>query len=223
MPIVIHQLKLGPSNAYLIATPSGAILVDTSTQRYANRILKTIQTLNAGPLRLIYITHAHVDHYCGASAIRAATGAPIAVHELDAEAMERGETHLGSVRNWRWTASIMPWIEQHLHCAPAKPDILLGDADSLEVCGIEGKVLWTPGHTPGSSSLMLQLNGANHIFVGDLISNTGSPHLQSSYAQEWEMILPSTLKSLAFRSDYYYPGHGPAPVPVAAVQALVQQ
>ncbi len=222
MPVTIHQLNLNPANTYLIEAPEGLILVDTSMGFYANRILAEIEGLDKGPLCLIYVTHAHIDHYAGASAIREATGAPIAIHELDAEAMERGDTRLGTVRNWNWTGSVMPWVEKAIRSAPTVPDILLQDGDRIDQCGLDGEVVWTPGHTPGSSSLLVSQSGAKHIFVGDLISSAGSLHIQSTYAGDWALIVPSVEKALSYSPDDFYPGHGPAPVASADVEALVR-
>lgn len=222
MPATIHQLSLNPANAYLIEAPEGLILVDTSMAFYAKRILAAIKELDKGPLCLIYITHAHIDHYAGASAIRAATGAPIAIHELDAEAMERGDTRLGTVRNWDWTGSITPWVEKAVRSAPTEPDILLKDGDKIDQCSLDGEVVWTPGHTPGSSSLLVAQSDGKHIFVGDLISNTGSLHIQTTYADDWALIQPSVEKALSYTPDDFYPGHGPAPVAAEDVEALVR-
>lgn len=220
VPATIHQLKLNPANAYLIEAPEGLILVDTSMSFYANRILDAIEQLDKGPLCLIYITHAHIDHYGGASAIREATGAPIAIHELDAEAMERGDTRLGTVRNWEWTGSVTPWVERAIRSTPTTPDILLKDGDAITQCGLDGEVVWTPGHTPGSSSLLVRQHDGAHIFVGDLISNAGSLHIQTSYADDWALLIPSVDKALSFDPDDFYPGHGDAPVSKAAVEEM---
>lgn len=217
MPANIHQLKLGPANAYLIEAPAGLILVDTSMSFYARRILQAIEELGKGPLCLIFITHAHIDHYAGADEIRAATGAPVAIHELDAAAMERGDTHLGTVRNWDWTAPVMPWVEWFVKSAPTTPDLLLHDGEPITHCGINGEVVWTPGHTPGSSSLLVHTSADSHIFVGDLISNAGNLRIQTTYADDWALLVPSVDKALSFNPDYFYPGHGDAPVPVADV------
>jgi len=214
---MIHRLALGPANAYLIEAPEGLILVDTSLGIYADRIVRQIEALDKGPLCLIYITHAHLDHYAGANAIREATGAPVAVHEGDVAAMEAGESRLGTVRNWRWTEAWLPHIERLVQVDPTPVDIVLRDGDAVTQCGLDGTSIWTPGHTPGSSSLLVQMDDASHIFVGDLIANSNDPRIQRTYAQDWQKLLPSVLKTLSFAPDFYHLGHGAEPLTLQQV------
>lgn len=217
---MIHAMTLGPANAYLIEAPEGLILIDTSLGVFANRIVEKIAALDKGPLCLIYITHAHIDHYGGANAIRAATGAPVAIHEADVEAMEAGETHLGTVRNWQWTAPWLPLLERLVRVDPTPADIVLHDGDAITHCGLAGEVVWTPGHTPGSSSLLVQMPESTHLFVGDLIANSSDPRIQRTYAQDWAQLLPSVRKVLALRPDYVHLGHGAEPLTLEKVEQM---
>lgn len=214
---MIHTLRLGPANAYLIEAPDGLILVDTSLSGFADRIVRQIGTLDKGPLCLIYITHAHLDHYAGANAVREATGAPVAVHEADVAAMEAGESRLGTVRNWNWTAPWLPYIERLVRVDPTPVDIVLHDGDAINACGLDGEVVWTPGHTPGSSSLLVRYPDRSHIFVGDLIANSSDPRIQRTYAQNWQELAPSVAKTTLFRPDYYHLGHGAEPLTLRQV------
>lgn len=216
-PPTIHTLTLGPANAYLIEAPNGLILVDTSLSIYANRIIERIKALDKGPLCLIYITHAHIDHYAGANAVRSATGAPVAIHEADAEAMAAGETRLGTVRNWQWTAPWVPYAERIVRVDPTPADIVLQDGDAITQCGIDAESIWTPGHTPGSSSLLVRMPGSSHIFVGDLIASSRDPRIQRTYANDWAELLPSVLKTITFAPDYYHAGHGAEPLSLQQV------
>jgi glyoxylase-like metal-dependent hydrolase (beta-lactamase superfamily II) len=49
---------------------------------------------------------------------------------------------------------------------PVKPDILIDEDMDLSKFGVDGKVIHTPGHTPGSVSVILP-NG--EFIVGDLV------------------------------------------------------
>ncbi len=77
----------------------GAVLVDAGLPGYAGPILAKLEELGHPDLRLIYITHAHVDHYGSAAAVQRATGAPIAVHADDAgDLADRGDQAWFSAR-----------------------------------------------------------------------------------------------------------------------------
>jgi glyoxylase-like metal-dependent hydrolase (beta-lactamase superfamily II) len=77
--------------------------------------------------------------------------------------------------------------------------------------------LHSPGHTPGSSTLILDKGIA---FAGDLVSSTGTPHVQRYFAHDWP-ALESSLKDLqAERPHLVYPGHGRRPLGMDELQSL---
>jgi glyoxylase-like metal-dependent hydrolase (beta-lactamase superfamily II) len=90
----IHTLWTVGSYAYLLKGPEGLALVDAGLWRNGAPILRALRRLGRDDLRLIFLTHAHVDHYGSAAAIRRATGAPIAIHHADRDALAQGATPL---------------------------------------------------------------------------------------------------------------------------------
>lgn len=202
----VHRLDLGVSKAYLLEYEEGLFLVDAGLPLTERLILDRIEELGGKELRLIYITHAHIDHYGAAAAVREATGAPIAVHRADAAAMAEGVTELGMVRDWEWTEdTFVPWVEDSLQIEPVEPDILLEDGDSLAEYGLDATVLHTPGHTPGSSSLIVE---GTLAFVGDLLSANGKPHAQRMYAADWDQLEASIARLQELNVLWVYSGHG---------------
>ena len=181
--VKIHSLQLGPSIAYLIESQSGLVLVDAGVPELDKVILAYLKKIGRDDLNLIYITHAHLDHYGSAEALRKATGAQIAVQADDADVMAAGETRLGTVRDREAVSEFaLPTIEGWLAVLqPTPPDFVVEDGDRLDEFGIDAYVVHTPGHTPGSSVLMLN---DRYAFAGDLVSGTGSPHAQSTYAYD---------------------------------------
>jgi glyoxylase-like metal-dependent hydrolase (beta-lactamase superfamily II) len=202
----IHRIGLRMSLAYLIESDDGLVLVDAGLRGEEGRILALMSKLNRRDLRLIYITHAHLDHYGSAAAIRRLTGAPIAVHHADGQAMAAGETRLGEARGQgRILAALLPLAQPLLRPEPAEADILLDDEQSLADYGLQATVLHTPGHTLGSTCLLVEDRLA---FSGDLVTTTGGPHVQRAFAEDWTQI-PSSLRRLqAAGPEWIYPGHG---------------
>jgi hydroxyacylglutathione hydrolase len=222
MPLQIHSIPMGMARAYLIENGEGLVLVDAGLPRYEQSVLRRMRALGLDDLRLIFITHAHLDHYGSAAALRRLTGAPIAVHRADGDAMARGEVPIRSARGrGRLLLALLPLLEPLLRPEPTPPDILLEDGDDLRAYGLDATVLHTPGHTPGSSCLIVNVNVEGQIaFAGDLLSTTGRPHVQRFFADDWSLILASLARLQALRPEWVYAGHGRRPLSGETLQCL---
>ena len=217
--IKVHPLQLGPSMAYLIESESGLVLVDAGVPELDKIILAYMKHIGRDDLKLIYITHAHLDHYGSAEALRKATDAQITVQAADAGVMAAGETRLGTVRDWETVSDFaLPTIEEWLAVLePTPPDFMVEDGDRLDEFGIDAYVVHTPGHTPGSSVLMLD---DRYAFVGDLVSGNGSPHAQSTYAYDWDQLADSLARVQGLNPELVFAGHGTDPITGAEFQDL---
>ena len=219
MSVKVLVIKLRMSLAYLVAGDDGLVLVDAGLRSEEGKILRSIHDSGAGKLNLIYITHAHLDHYGSAAALKRATGAPIAIHQQDEEIMSRGETPIWEAAGFgKVMAFFLPAAYPFLRPEPAKADIILNDGDNLTEFGIRGRVLHTPGHTLGSSSLVLDDQIA---FVGDLVTNKGRPRLQRYFAQNWSQLPESLRRIQALKLAQIYPGHGAAPFSAKLLDDLI--
>jgi hydroxyacylglutathione hydrolase len=216
--VTVHRLNLGVSNAYLLETSEGLILVDAGMPFSEGLVLEKMEELGRDDLKLIYITHAHIDHFGGANALRDTTGAPIAIHRDDALAMAEGRTELGNVRDWEETSdAVLPYIEPLLELTPTEADILLDEGDTLAEYGIDAYVLHTPGHTPGSSTLIVEDQLA---FVGDLMSSNGKPHAQGFFADDWEQVAESIDRLKSLDPVLIYTGHGSEPITQEVIRTV---
>lgn len=216
--IRVHRIQVGISVAYLIEGDSGLILVDAGSPGHEQKILRKMQEVGRTDLRLIFITHAHFDHYGCAAAIRRHTGAPIAVHTADSEALAHGETPLGHVRSWgilgKW---LLPVAERLWPPEPTAPDMRVEDGDSFEDFGFDACAVHTPGHTPGSSSLLVN---DSLLFVGDLVSSRPWLFAQCYYAHDWSQVTESVERLIALDARWVFPGHGP-PVRAEKIRKLL--
>jgi len=141
------------------------------------------------------------------AALRRATGAPILIHPADAESLRTGRSDLGQPHNGgRFVAPFVPFVERFIGPEPCEPDELVTEGTSLERYGLPATVLYTPGHTPGSTTLLVE---GGHAFVGDLITSENPiPRLQRNYATNWDALRPSLEKLRAASPRLLYPGHG---------------
>lgn len=142
----IHRVDgLVASNAYVVETGDALVLVDTGITRAARRVLAFLARLGRQPADLthIVVTHCDIDHIGGAAAVRAATGARLAVHAADAAVVAGRRPPVKG-------GPAMRVIVRAARFRPAEPDVLLADGDV--VGGL--RVLHVPGHTPGSIALV---------------------------------------------------------------------
>jgi glyoxylase-like metal-dependent hydrolase (beta-lactamase superfamily II) len=202
----IHTLRLPLANAYLLENEAGLYLVDAGAPGDADRIQRRMNQIGRSDLKLIFLTHAHLDHFGAAAELRRRTGAPVAIHSDDAQALAEAETMLGEVRGrGRLIGALLPLLERVLPPEPVQADILVSDGQSLAEFGLEARVLHTPGHTPGSSCLMVE---GELAFAGDLVSSTGKPHPQRFFAGSWTQVAQSLERLQSAGPRLSYPGHG---------------
>jgi hydroxyacylglutathione hydrolase len=209
MTMNIQPISCKFSNAYLVSNYKSTILIDTGPPGCAQCILKVIKDLNLD-LHLIFITHAHIDHFGSALEVQQHTKAPIAIHRMDSKMLSMGKTALGDCRGWGKVIKVLlPLYEKIFKPGSISPDWIFDDGNVLESFGIPATCIHTPGHTPGSSSLLFD-DGS--VFVGDLISTIGKPHLQRYFAHDWSQIGKSLKKLQNHDPVWLYPGHGEQPV-----------
>lgn len=212
--IRVHTIQTRLSNAFLLENETGLFLVDACAPGSHTRILREIERLGK-PLKLIFITHAHFDHYGSAAAVRAATRAPIAIHAADAAAMARGQTPIRSAHGrGRLTLPLVPLMNNVAARWKTDADLVLQDGSRLDAYGLPGCLLHTPGHTAGSACLLVENErGGPLAFTGDLVTAGRVPAMQRLYADDWRAMAESLARLQAEQPAQVYCGHGSRPIP----------
>lgn len=191
--MIVKGLVVGPLqvNSYLVGceeTKEG-IVIDPGGDSPV--ILSQIDALG---LKIIYIvnTHGHIDHVAANRSLKEATGAPIAIHRLDAS----------------WLTNPPGGLALVLGATPGPPaDILLEEGDEVRFGNISLKVLHTPGHTLGGISLL----GEGVIFTGDALFNMGIGRTDLPGGDFKTLMESIKSKIFALPEDtVVYPGHGPS-------------
>lgn len=108
-------------------------------------------------VRAIVSTHTHIDHVGGLAALHRATGAPVLIHENDLELYR----HLELQAQWLG----VPTPET------MRIEDFVKEGDAVKWGGFAARVLHTPGHTPGSISLLL---GTSATVGGEQVSKAAN-------------------------------------------------
>src|SRR3984957_293715 len=116
-----------------------AIVVDPGDD--VGRILEILKR-HGLKLRAIVSTHTHIDHVGGLAELHRATGAPVMIHEADMELYK----HLDMQAQWLGVPTP----------AVTRIEDFVKEGDSVRWGGFGARVLHTPGHTPGSISLVVE-------------------------------------------------------------------
>ncbi len=162
----IHRAQLSISNVYAIEAPGGTVLVDAGDPGQDADVLRALEMaeVDRGSVRLIVVTHAHADHTGGAPALSRALGAPIALGRGDVATAARGRNP--PLRATSATASLLELVLTQDFEAYT-PAVIIDGCLDLHPYGVPGVAWSTPGHTPGSSVVIL--DGGDAI-VGDLVA-----------------------------------------------------
>ena len=181
--VTIIKTSVGPmdNNAYLVtcSATGESLLIDAANDP---ELLVELVAEHAPKLALIVTSHQHFDHWQALAAVAEATGAPTAVHQLDAEPL------------------------------PVKPDRFLAGGGTIAVGDLTFDVVHLRGHTPGSVALALRPSGertATHLFTGDCLFPGGVGKTWEPGA--FEELLGDVSSRLfgAYGDDtVVYPGHG---------------
>lgn len=179
--------------AYLVRFGKHAALFDAGCGAAHGRLKANIDACLEGDatLDLLLLTHCHYDHTGGAEAVRRDFGCAIAVHELDAVYLEKGDSEV--------TAAT--WYGARLN--PFTVDLKLsGEKNKLHVGDGEITAIHWPGHSPGSAVYATQVDG-QHVLIGQDVHGPIHPALLSDRRQYQR----SLQKLLEIPADFLLEGH----------------
>ena len=196
MPVQIDLMPLGmlQTNCYVVGDTDQreAVIIDPSGD--APAILAQIKQRDY-TVREILITHTHFDHVLALAEVKAATGAPIAMHP----------DGLDQLRNLSRIAAMygIPYDGD-----TPDPDRDIAHGDVIEFGGIRLEARFTPGHSPGHITFVM---AAQKIaFVGDCIFNNGFGRTDLPGSDEATLRQSIVEQILTLPDDFSLcSGHGP--------------
>ncbi len=191
--------------SYLIVTPAGDILINSSLESSPALIRKSVEQLgfHFSDVRILLISHAHWDHDAGSAALLRMTHAKYMVMDADVPVVESG-----GAKDFFYPHDLYP---------SAHVDRVLHDGDRVELGGAVLVAHKTPGHTRGCTTWTLrtpdQGKMVNVVIVGSwnvnpgfrLVSRPGHPASYPGIAADYRRTF-AVLKRLP--CDVFLGAHG---------------
>jgi metallo-beta-lactamase class B len=191
--------------SYLITTPEGHILINSSLEASVRLIKASVEKLGFkfSDVKILLISHAHFDHCAGSARVKELTGAKYMVMDADVPVVESGgkaDFQYGNSPDALYPAT--------------KVDRVLHDGDELKLGGVALVAHKTPGHTKGCTTWTMNAGDAGGKKYDVVI--VGSPNVNDGYklvnnaaypeiAQDFERAF-RVWKSLA--CDVFLGAHG---------------
>jgi metallo-beta-lactamase class B len=191
--------------SYLIVTPQGDILINSSLESSVPMIRASVEQLGFKfkDIKILLISHSHFDHDAGSAELIRETGARYMVMDGDVSVVESGG------------ATDFAYAKDTY--APAKVNRILHDGDAVKLGGTVLTARKTAGHTRGCTTWTMQVTEGgrplNVVIVGSWNVNPGwrlvdRPEQPASYpgiAADYRRTF-ATLKGL--QCDVFLGAHG---------------
>jgi metallo-beta-lactamase class B len=197
--------------SYLIVTPQGNILINSSLEASVPLIRNSIEKLGFRftDTKILLISHAHSDHDAGSAEVKQRTGAKYMVMDADVPVVESG-----GAKDFAYGAATGTPGSRY---PAAKVDRVLHDGDEVRLGGVILVAHKTAGHTRGCTTWTLRENDhgrmLNVVIVGSwnvnpgfrLVDRPGQPASYPGIAQDYQRTF-SVLKDLP--CDVFLGAHG---------------
>jgi len=151
--------------SYLVVTPKGDILINSSLKSSPPLIQKSVEQLgfHLNDIKILLISHAHSDHDAGSAEVKRLTGAQYMVMDGDVPVVESG-----GARDFNYPKDLYPAV---------KVDRVLHDGDEVRLGGVVLVAHKTPGHTRGCTTWTMRAPVGGHlrdvVIVGSWNVNPG--------------------------------------------------
>jgi metallo-beta-lactamase class B len=157
--------------SYLITTPEGNILINSSLEQSVPLIQASIEKLGFkfSDTKILLISHAHWDHCAGSAKIKAMTHAKYMVLDADVPVIESGGT-----KDFRYGA------DASTHYPPTKVDRVLHDGDEVKLGNVVLVAHKTAGHTKGCTTWTMKVTDDKSGKTYDVVI-VGSPNINPGY------------------------------------------
>lgn len=169
------------------------VLIDAGAGPSAPQIARNVELLGLDPARIstLILTHCHIDHIGGGDFFRQKYGTQLVMHHIDAEPVEGGDRTMTAAF---WYDLPFPPLPIDTKLASQEEELEFGE--NRLIC------LHTPGHTPGSLSVYLDLPEGRVLFGQDIHGP-----FYAEFGSDISQWRKSMERLLALEADVLCEGH----------------
>jgi len=196
----VYYVGSSELSSYLITTPQGHILINSSFEETVPLIRASVEKLGFkfGDIKILLNNQAHGDHVAGSALVKQLTGAKVMVMKGDETVVSTGGGGDFQYTD-RWKACPV--------------DKVLHDGEKVSLGGSELVAHLTPGHTRGCTTWTMTAteNGKKYevVIVGgvnvnpgfQLVNNAKYPEIADDFARTFRVLK-------ALRCDVFLGAHG---------------
>ena len=169
----IYYVGTRTLSSFLIVTPQGNILIDTTYERNVDVIRKSIEQLGfkISDVRIVLGNHAHGDHQEGDALVKQMTGAQVMAMAEDVPALR----------------AMTPGGKEH------PIDKVLHDGDTVTLGGLTLVAHLTGGHTPGATTWTMKASEGGRgydvvIFTSLRAGGTITPAIAAAFDRSFALV-----------------------------------
>lgn len=204
----VIQVLAGRSNSFLLTNGKNNILIDTGPAFMKKTLEKRLKSLKISAIDLLILTHTHFDHAANTEWIREKYKPQVMVHKNEASFLASGENIIpkGTNRITRVIVNLLPKrVISKLRFRPSKHDLETDMLFDLRDFGFNAYIIHTPGHSPGSVSVIVDDELA---LVGDTMFGIFRGSAFPPFADDIKQMIMSWGKLLETGCNIFLPSHG---------------
>jgi glyoxylase-like metal-dependent hydrolase (beta-lactamase superfamily II) len=198
-------------NVYVLKSGNSALLIDAGSGNIASHL----NEIGVDKVEWILHTHYHRDQCIGSSVLNK-SGAKIAISEKEADLLNRDEktSPFKLPETLLLNGELPGWGKRLAPFQSVETDKSLTDGEEFVWNQYKIKIIDTPGHTEGSISFLVEVDGKRLCFTGDLIMKGG--HVRDLYSMQWVYLqnpgIAASISSLSkldeINANVLLPSHG---------------
>ena len=188
-------------NLYVIKGENGDVLIDTGFIGMKRALKRWLDKFN---IKLVILTHAHVDHTWNAAYIKNLYKCKLALSKDDIENIDnrniKSTPSTNKHKNW---TKLMNYGMKKFIPQKYKIDMKLNNNQTIKKYGLDLKIVSLPGHTDGSIGVLYK----DYLFAGDALVNRKKQPQIAYQNQHNKKALSSYQKIMELAPKIIFVGH----------------